>query len=127
VTSGRRLERGRSEEAPVSAAGPRALSRLLGDGGAFLGAIAHGYETPERTPRGVEMLNPCPSCGSNVEQRHDVGRPRVYCSGSCRAAAARTRRAAAETAHAEETAAEIERAALLLASLRAAATRTPED
>lgn len=36
----------------------------------------------------------CPTCGSEFEPKHRVGRPRVYCSDSCRAIAARARREA---------------------------------
>lgn len=66
------------------------------------------------------MPHPCPACGSPVEQRHDVGRPRVYCSDSCRSAAARRRREA-------EVADEIRAAADVLRSLAAAASMTTED
>lgn len=44
------------------------------------------------------MPNPCPSCGDPVEQRHDVGRPRIYCGNRCKATATR-RRARAEREH----------------------------
>lgn len=66
------------------------------------------------------MPHPCPSCAAPVEQAHDVGRPRVYCSDACRYDAARRRRM---TRHAEA----INRAAAMLASLRAASANLPAD
>lgn len=40
----------------------------------------------------------CPNCGKAVEQQHDKGRPRKWCSASCRTMASRRARKEADAA-----------------------------
>lgn len=66
------------------------------------------------------MPHLCPACGSAVDQHHDVGRPRLYCSATCRSRASKRRLSASRTAEAE-------RASELLAALSAVMRSLPED